>query len=169
MVVTHVAARLGPGQAPAGAVVDGGPRRHRGGSGLRRAQPVRAPGTHVFASRARAGEVGQAAVEFVALLPVLILVALAMGQGAVAGYAAWSAAGAARVAARAEALGEPPGAAARDELPQFLDRGSRVRVADPDGKTPGRVTVRLRVPSLVPGLKFGTVAGRAQLPGQVMA
>ncbi len=115
----------------------------------------------------RAGEAGQAAVEFVALLPVLVLVALAMGQGAVAGYAAWSAAGAARVAARAEALGAGPGEAARAELPAFLDRGSRIRVASRAGKAPGRVTVRLKVPSVVPGLRFGSVVGRAQLPDQV--
>lgn len=121
------------------------------------------------ARRAAAPDAGQAVVEFVALLPVLMLVALAMGQGAVAGYAAWSAAGAARMAARAEALGEKPGEAARDELPRFLDRGSRIKVASPTGKAPGRVTVRLRVPSLVPGLRFGTVAGRAQLPGQVLS
>lgn len=108
-------------------------------------------------------------MEFVALWPVLVLVALAMGQGAVAGYAAWSAAGAARVAARAQALGERPGAAARAELPRFLDDGSRVRVASPDGDAAGRVTVRLRVPSIVPGLRFGTVVGRAQLPDQVAA
>ena len=106
-------------------------------------------------------------VEFVALLPVLALAALAMGQGAVAGYAAWSAAGAARVAARAQALGSLPGAAARAELPRFLDRGSRIRLASPTGDAPGRVTVRLKVPSVVPGLQFGTVVGRAQLPDQV--
>lgn len=115
------------------------------------------------------GDGGQAVVEFVALLPVLMLVALAMGQGAVAGYAAWSAGGAARVAARAQALGGKPGEAARAELPRFLDGGSRVRVAAATGKTPGRVTVRLRVPSIVPGLKFGTVAAQAQLPDQVAA
>lgn len=115
----------------------------------------------------RRAEAGQATVEFVALLPVLVLAALAMGQGAVAGYTAWSAAGAARMAARAQALGGAPGAAARSELPRFLDRGSRIQIAGRSGPAAGRVTVRLRVPSVVPGLRFGTVVGRAQLPDQV--
>lgn len=168
MHVTRLNAPLGHGCTPAGAAAVGGPRRRRACSVGKALTPERArrraPGSSL-----RASEAGQAAVEFVALLPVLMLVALAMGQGAVAGYAAWSAAGAARMAARAEALGEKPGEAARDELPRFLDRGSRIKVASPTGKTPGRVTVRLRVPSLVPGLRFGTVAGRAQLPGQVLS
>ena len=33
----------------------------------------------------------------------------------------------------------------------------------------GRVTVRLRVPSIVPGLRFGFVSARAQLPAQAGA
>lgn len=159
MHVTRMNARRGLDCAPGGVAADAG-LRLRG---------LRADGRRSGGGRPLAGEAGQAVVEFVALWPVLLLVALVMGQGAVAGYAAWSAAGAARVAARAEALGEKPGEAARDELPRFLDRGSRIKVASPTGKTPGRVTVQLRVPSLVPGLKFGMVSGRAQLPGQVVA
>lgn len=113
------------------------------------------------------GDRGQAAVETVALLPVYLLVALAMGQGAVAGYAAWSAAGAARIGARAEALGHDPKPAVTKELPAMLVRGARVQAAAADGEHAGRVSVRLRVPSIVPGLRFGTVRGVAQLPGQV--
>lgn len=158
MFVTRLSARPGHDLTPTRLAVAPPPGRRRTGARKR-------PG----ARGAAAPDAGQAMVEFVALLPVLLLVALAMGQGAVAGYAAWSAAGAARMAARAEALGEKPGEAARDELPRFLDRGSRIKVASPTGKTPGRVTVRLKVPSLVPGLEFGTVAGRAQLPGQVLS
>jgi hypothetical protein len=49
---------------------------------------------------------GQASVELVALLPLLALNALALWQGVVAAQAAWLAGGAARAAARAQALGE---------------------------------------------------------------
>ncbi|MEN0013233.1 MAG: hypothetical protein AAGC46_07705 [Solirubrobacteraceae bacterium] len=108
-------------------------------------------------------------METVALLPAFVLVALAMGQAAVAGYAAWSAAGSARVGARAEALGHDPVPAVVKELPAMLGRGARVVAASADGANAGRVTVRLRVPSLLPGLRFGTVTGRAQLPGQVVS
>lgn len=123
-----------------------------------------------------AGERGQASVEFVALLPVLVLVALALGQAAVAGYAQWSAAASARVAARAEALGHDGAAAARSGLPAMLRRGSHVRrVAERPARggrpavLPGTVEVRLPVPALLPGLSFGTVRSRAQLPGQAGA
>lgn len=95
----------------------------------------------------------------------MVVVALAVGQGAVAGYAAWSAAGAARMGARAEALGGDPKAAVRAELPRFLDRGSAV-LAIASGERAGQVTVRLRIPSVLPGVRFGTVRGRAQLPSQ---
>lgn len=127
--------------------------------------------------RARAGERGQAAVEFVALLPVLALTALALGQAAIAGWAAWSASGAARVAARAHALGDDPARAARRVLPAMLGSRARVRVVE---RRPGRAdavstgretvdqtTVRLRIPTVVPGLRLGTVVGSARLPSQV--
>lgn len=114
-------------------------------------------------------DVGQASVETVGLIPAYIFAALMMGQGAVAGYTAWSAAGAARIAARAEALGEDPKPAARAELPAFLRDGSNVLAADADGAQSGRVTVKLRIPSLLPGMDFGTVRGRAQLPNQAGA
>jgi hypothetical protein len=112
---------------------------------------------------------GQATVELIALLPIYALIALAMGQGTVAGYAAWSAAGAARIGARAEALGHDAEPAVRSELPRMLLDHARVRTAAADSAHAGRVTVRLRVPSIVPGLHFGTVRGNAQLPDQVGA
>lgn len=130
------------------------------GTGHRRKLTVPLRSNH----RPAALEVGQSTVEFVALLPVLLLVALVMGQAAIAGYAAWSAAGAARVAARAQALGADPQRAIRPALPAVLLRRARVTVTPAPA---GEVTVRLRVPSIVPGLRFGTVKGRAQLPSQV--
>ncbi|MBO9532227.1 MAG: hypothetical protein J7513_04540 [Solirubrobacteraceae bacterium] len=111
------------------------------------------------------GERGQATVEFVALLPILALVALAVGQAAVAGWTVWSASGAARVAARAQALGQDPAVAVRRVLPAMLERHARVSVgASAAGE--GRTSVRLGVPSVVPGLRFGTVRGAAELPDQ---
>ncbi|MEA2226926.1 MAG: hypothetical protein QOF04_556, partial [Solirubrobacteraceae bacterium] len=53
--------------------------------------------------RTASGERGQATVELVALLPLLMLVALAAWQGVVAGQAIWLSGSAARAAARAEA------------------------------------------------------------------
>ena len=112
-------------------------------------------------------ERGQASVETVALLPAYCALALVMGQAAAAGYTAWTATGAARIGARAQALGQRPGAAVRGELPALLRRGAAVAVAGGAGEGSGRVTVRLRIPSLLPGVSIGTVRGQAQLPSQV--
>ena len=112
---------------------------------------------------------GQASVETVALLPVYCAVAVLMAQGAVAGYAAWAAQGAARVAARAQALDQDPDDAVREELPAMLSRAATVRAEEADGDDPAHVRVRLRVPSMIPGVSVGTVDGEAHLPSQVGA
>ncbi|MDO9357268.1 MAG: pilus assembly protein [Solirubrobacteraceae bacterium] len=111
-------------------------------------------------------EPGQASVEFVALIPIFVLAALAMGQGAVAGYTVWTASAAARIGARAEALGKDPKVAVRRELPGFLRTTAHVRAARPDGKYAGRILVTLQVPAILPGLDLGVVRGRSNFPSQ---
>lgn len=86
-------------------------------------------------------ERGQASVEFVALLPVLAVLAGFAWQGIVAGQTVWLAGTAARAAARAHALGQDPQLAARKAVPVALRHGMRVR-AEEDGK----VTVKLAIP-----------------------
>ena len=90
----------------------------------------------------RNGQAGQAAVELVAVLPVLAALLFGVWQAALWGHASWSAAAAARAAARAHALGLDPRAAARAHLPPRLERGLRVRSSDD-----GEVAVSVRVPS----------------------
>jgi hypothetical protein len=124
------------------------------------------PREHRTRHPSRASELGQATVEFVALLPIIALLALAAGQGAVAGWTAWSASGAARVSARAEAVGQDPAQAARRALPRPLARGAKVTLGHAGGPTEHRTTVRLRIPAVVPGLRFGTVAVSAEIPNQ---
>jgi pilus assembly protein CpaE len=105
---------------------------------------------------------GQATVEFLGLLPVLALVALLAWQVAVAGQAAWLAAGAAREAARAQALGHDPTAAARRVLPRRLRPGVRVTRDGDDG-----VRVRIPVPLVVAaGRRLGSVGARARMEPQ---
>jgi len=108
----------------------------------------------------RVDERGQASVEFVAVLPLLVLVGAALVQAALAGWVAWSAGGAARAAARAHAIGSPPLPAARSAVAVPLRGGVRVRV---DGE---EVRVRLRVPGLLAGLSPGSVGARARLTPQ---
>src|SRR3954453_24189564 len=64
------------------------------------------------ARRAFRRDRGQASVELVAVVPVLLLVTLVVAQLAVAGYALWSAAAAARAGARAGYVGGDAEAAA---------------------------------------------------------
>jgi hypothetical protein len=88
---------------------------------------------------------GQASVEFVAVLPALLLCALVAAQLGLAGHALWSAGVAARAGARAEHVGADGAAAAKGSLPGLLRDGARVSAGPP-------VRVRVKVPSLIPGL-----------------
>ena len=106
-------------------------------------------------------ERGQAAVELVALLPLLALLLAACWQVVLVGEAAWSVRAAARAAARAEAVGADPAAAARRALPASLDRRVRVRRVEDGG-----VEVRLRVRSVVPALSLGTLRAHGKFGSQ---
>jgi hypothetical protein len=108
------------------------------------------------------GEDGQASVELVAVLPVLVAIALLAWQALVAGEAWWLAGTAAREAARAAAVGGDPGAAARAALPAQMRDGLRVR-REREG---GGVRVRVRVPAVVDGLRFGSVSVGARMEPQ---
>ena len=100
----------------------------------------------------RRGEAGQAAVELVALLPLVVAVALAVLQALAAGIAPELAGHAAQSGAVAIAEGRDGAAAARAALPGW----ARDRVAvDVHGT---HVRVRVTPPSLVPGLGSRLVA-----------
>ena len=91
---------------------------------------------------------GQASVETVAIVPVVLLAALVAWQVVLTGHTLWLCAGAARAAARAEAVGLSPERAARSALPESLERGLSVE------RKPGRgVRVGVRVPILLPAWK----------------
>ena len=92
-----------------------------------------------------AGERGQASVELVAALPLVLLAAAVAWQLALAGHALWLVAHAARAAARADAVGRSPRSAARSAVPRSLERGLEVRRLREGG-----VRVSLRVPLLLP-------------------
>lgn len=89
-------------------------------------------------------ETGQASVELVAVIPAILLVGAVLWQLAVAGHAAWACANAARVAARAEAVGADAERAARSALPDYLERGLEV-----SRRRSGATRVEVRVPLLL--------------------
>jgi Flp pilus assembly protein TadG len=103
---------------------------------------------------------GQAAVELVAVLPLVLALFAGLWQLAVFAHTAWSASSAARAAARAEAIGLSPGRAARAHLPARLERGLSLRTS-----TDGRVRVTVRVPSSL-GLRIGTTSADARFTPQ---
>jgi hypothetical protein len=104
----------------------------------------------------RGGDGAQASVELVAVLPALVVAVLAAGQLAVGGYALWSAGVAARAGARADYVGGDGERAARASLPAVLRTGATVRSGD-------GLAVRVRAPSLLPGLPGIPLTARAGL------
>jgi hypothetical protein len=107
----------------------------------------------------RRAQGGQASVELVAALPALGLAIVLAAHLALAGYALWSAGVAARAGARAELVGGDARRAARASLPPVLRERASVGEGSP-------VRVRLRAPSLVPGLPGVPLSARAGLgPG----
>ena len=92
------------------------------------------------------GEGGQATVELVGIIPALLALGLAAWQLILVGHTGWLAADAARVAARAEVVGEDPARAARSALPARLERGLEV-----ERTGAGATRVRVPVPLLHPG------------------
>lgn len=86
---------------------------------------------------------GQAAVELLATLPLVLAIALALAQMLAVGYASVLAGNAAEAGALALARGEDARAAARAALPGWSRARGRVAV------TGGEVTVRLRPPTLL--------------------
>jgi hypothetical protein len=93
-----------------------------------------------------AEESGQATVELVAALPLLLLAGLFALQLLLAGYALTLADGAAEAGALALAAGRPAQSAAREALPGWAEGDAEVSVHG------GEVTVRLSPPSPVPAI-----------------
>jgi len=104
---------------------------------------------------------GQASVELVALLPVLILLGLAVWQVVIAAQTASLAAVAARAAARAVAVGTNPQQELRRVVPAPFSKGATlVKGAD------GSVTVGLKVPLVAVGGMLGRLKARARFEPQ---
>ena len=112
--------------------------------------------------RRQTRERGAAALEFLGVIPVLVLTAIIALQLGIVGWTVVAAADAARAGARADALNLDPQAAAQEALPGRLSQGAAL-----SGTHSGegyRFTVGVRVPSLVPGLQLPMVHRTADMP-----
>jgi Flp pilus assembly protein TadG len=94
--------------------------------------------------RSSTADAGQAAVELVAGLPALLLLAVVVMQLLAVGYTAVLAGNAAEAGALAMARGGAPETAARAAIPGWARRGMQVR------RAVGAVKVQMRPPRLVP-------------------
>jgi hypothetical protein len=106
-------------------------------------------------------EAGQATVELVGVLPAVVVLGLLAWQLVLAGHTAWLAADAARVAARAQLVGDDPARAARSALPHSVERAARFERTES-----GAALVEVPVPLILPlpGAAPGVTA-RASLQG----
>lgn len=95
------------------------------------------------------GDRGQVSVELLGITPLILITLVLVWQFVLLGYTFTLAGDAADLAARAAAVGEDPGAAARQDLPSAWASGATVST----GVAGDVVTahVALRVPVLVPG------------------
>ncbi|MEV8534471.1 TadE/TadG family type IV pilus assembly protein [Streptomyces sp. NPDC051211] len=120
-------------------------------------RPARAPAT------AQAGDRGQVALEFLGMLPLILLLIAAVWQCVLIGYAFSLAGNAADEAARAGAVSGDPGAcdaAAREHIPGSWQTTPTCPAPPATGLY--RVSVRLQIPALFPGLNTGlSVTGEA--------
>jgi hypothetical protein len=109
----------------------------------------------------RAGQRGQASVELVSMLSLLLVVAFGVWQVLLGGWAATSASNAARTGARVASRGGNGASAAKGALSSPLRDHAKVSSG---GET---TTVKVRVPILIPGiLSTGslTVTKKATVP-----
>lgn len=83
-------------------------------------------------------------MELVAVLPFVVLAALAAWQIVLSGHTLWLTAGAARAAARADTVGESPERAARSALPRSMEDDLAV-----ERLPEGGVRVAVRIPLLL--------------------
>jgi len=109
----------------------------------------------------RAGQRGQAAVELVALLPLIGLLAIAGLQVVVTMHLWGVAQESARAGARGAQVGAPADDAVRAALPGSLARVATVHMSTGlDGSH--RVRVRVPVPSLAPWIPSSALEGQAE-------
>ena len=103
---------------------------------------------------------GQAGVELLAALPLVVILGWAVWQAAIAGLTAAGAAHGARVSSRALGVGASPRDALNRVLPSSVAKAARIKSRQ------NQVTVSLPVPVLIPFFQLGEVSASASFPEQ---
>ncbi|MFI8178918.1 pilus assembly protein [Actinacidiphila glaucinigra] len=109
---------------------------------------------------------GSASLEFLGMLPILLLIALAGVQLGLAAYTAAQAGTAARAAARMAALHDPPvsgSVAGTRAVSSWLQDGTQIGTTGDSGDAV-QATATVEIPSVLPGLSPGSVTRTATMP-----
>jgi hypothetical protein len=122
--------------------------------------------------RGRGRDRGQVAIEFLGFLPILLVIALAVIQLGLGAYAVQQAGTAARAAARTASMdatdvgGDPSAAgeaAGRAAVSGWLSDGGSTTVSVGGGGDAVHATATVRIPSVIPGIDFGTARRSATM------
>ncbi|MEU6884660.1 TadE/TadG family type IV pilus assembly protein [Streptomyces viridosporus] len=120
-------------------------------------------GSHVHERRGRGcRDRGQAALEYLGFIPVLIIVAMAAVQLGLIAYTAQQAGTAARAGARSASLDRGAGPACAAAVSDWLAGGTSCGAAE--GGDEVTVTATVDIPSIVPGWDFGPARKTATMP-----
>ncbi|MFD5750217.1 TadE/TadG family type IV pilus assembly protein [Streptomyces sp. NPDC127033] len=120
--------------------------------------------------RRRHDELGQVAIEYLGFIPLLLLVGLFAIQLGIAAYTANQAGTAARVAARTASQDKldnelDPEVAGRRAISDWLSGPGKASFIPSSGADEVTYTVRIRVPSVVPGIDdWGEATRRSTMP-----
>lgn len=108
---------------------------------------------------------GQVAIEFIGFLPLLLVLALGAVQLGLGAYAAQQAGTAARAAARTATLDDAevgPEAAGRAAVSGWLADGTSIGLREAGNEA--RATATVEIPSVIPGVRFGSAKRSATMP-----
>ncbi|MFF9123552.1 TadE/TadG family type IV pilus assembly protein [Streptomyces sp. NPDC014889] len=105
---------------------------------------------------------GQAAIEYLGFIPILMLLAMAVIQIGLIAYTAQQAGTAARAGARAASLRQGADQACANAVSDWL--AGRTRCPASYGGKEVTVTAGIQIPSIVPGWNFGRAHKTATMP-----
>ncbi|MEU2899399.1 TadE/TadG family type IV pilus assembly protein [Streptomyces sp. NPDC001273] len=112
--------------------------------------------------RRRDRDRGQAALEYLGFLPILLIVGMAVVQLGLIAYTAQQAGTAARAGARSASLDQGAAGACTSAVSSWLAGGTSCGVAG--GADEVTVTATVQIPSIVPGWDFGPASKSATMP-----
>ncbi|WP_399888109.1 TadE/TadG family type IV pilus assembly protein [Streptomyces sp. BBFR51] len=115
-----------------------------------------------YSVRGRRTDRGQAAIEYLGFLPILIIVGMAVVQLGLIAYTAQQAGTAARAGARSASLRESAESACAAAVSSWLADGTNCPPSY--GGDEVTVTATVQIPSIVPGWDFGPATRTATMP-----